>query len=71
MSDTNSQEAQEAGKPETTFEITVIQNTLKPEYLEEAISKAKEAFQTSRVEKDVATAIKKYFDGKIFGSSCM
>ena len=71
MSDTNSQEVQDAGKPEKEFDITIIQSTLSPDMLEEAITKAKESFQTSRVEKDVATAIKKYFDGKIFGSSCM
>merc|ERR1712129_563918 len=49
--------------------IEIIQNTLSPELLKDAINLTKTAFKTSRVEKDAATTIKKAFDEKIFGST--
>ena len=72
MSGDNSENNEEpTNTDEESLPVQVLQNSLSPDFLEEAIAKAREAFRTSRVEKDVATAIKKHFDGKIFASTCM
>ena len=56
-------------REEEQVKVTIIQNTLSPDLLSDAISLTKSAFKTLRVEKDAATTIKKAFDEKIFGST--
>mmetsp|Transcript_11684 Transcript_11684/g.18872 ORF Transcript_11684/g.18872 Transcript_11684/m.18872 type:complete len:109 (+) Transcript_11684:84-410(+) len=68
-SPTNEKENQNEQEQEQESKIEILQNNLAPELLKEAINLSKSAFKTSRVEKDAATAIKKAFDEKIFGST--
>mmetsp|Transcript_51568 Transcript_51568/g.85442 ORF Transcript_51568/g.85442 Transcript_51568/m.85442 type:complete len:109 (+) Transcript_51568:38-364(+) len=54
---------------EPPVDVQIIQNTLSPELLKETLDLTKKYFQECRVEKDVASKIKKAFDEKIFGST--
>ncbi|ETO08231.1 Dynein Light Chain family member (dlc-3) [Reticulomyxa filosa] len=51
--------------------VIIIRNTMSEELLIEAVKLTKEGFKSSGVEKDVATVIKKGFDAKIPGSTCI
>ena len=69
MSDTEQNDQENENEVEEQVDIKIIQNTLEPELLKECINLTKQAFKSSRVEKDAASTIKKAFDERIFGST--
>merc|ERR1719373_457213 len=66
-----SAEVVETGEQEVAqkYTVEVKHRTLSAEQCEEAVSVAKDALVASRVEKDVAAKIKKFFDTKYIGST--